>query len=186
MGGVIGIDLDGVLADSVSKWLQYAEKEHGIKALKKDIIRYEISEVFTSLTHEEVLMGFKEIWKDYHAIGMESQDIPTILDNLRDKFEIYITTLNKNENVRHWLKDNKIAYQKLIVFDHHYEKHKLEEVSVYIDDFPEVITSVAKVGKTGILLRQPWNEEFAKEDRSKNIRIADGWRQVEEILLDIK
>ena len=74
----------------------------------------------------------------------------------------------------------------LIVFDHHYEKHKLEEVSVYIDDFPEVITSVAKVGKTGILLRQPWNEEFAKENRSKNIRIADNWRHVEEILLDIK
>ena len=58
-------------------------------------------------------------------------------------------------------------------------------MALYIDDFHEVVENAAKAGKTAILLRQPWNEEFIKGNGSKGIIVADNWRHVEEILLGL-
>lgn len=180
----LGIDIDGVLADTTSRWLQEAEKLHGIRAIKKDIVRYEISEVFTSLTRDEVITGFRSIWKDYETISLEDPDIPSIMDNLHDKFEIWITTANPSANIGLWLKKNNVPYDRLMQFSRHTDKHKLDNVGIYVDDFHEVIENVVNSNKIGILLRQPWNEEFIKTTKMKNMIVADNWRHIEEILLE--
>ncbi len=179
----IGVDVDGVLADSYSKWLQEAEKRYGIKAFKKDITRYEISEVFTGVTRSQVLEDWRIIWDDYGAIQMEDQDIPSIMDNLHGKFNICITTANPSPNIPKWLRENKIPYDRFIHVQSHLEKHRLDGISIYVDDFHEVVQSVANNGKTAIILRQPYNEAFIKSNKNARILVAYGWRDLEDILM---
>ncbi len=179
----IGIDVDGVLADSFSRWLQEAEKRHGIKAFKKDITRYELSEVFPGVTHEQILEDWRLIWDNYGEIRLEDQDIPSIMDNLGGKFNICITTANPSPNIPKWLGENRIPYDRFIHFKSHSEKHQLDGVSVYVDDFHEVAQSVANSGKTAIILRQPYNDAFIKSNRNPRILAAYGWRDLEDILM---
>ena len=182
----IGIDVDGVLADSISKWLQEAEKLYGIKALKKDIVRYELSEVFTTLTRRQVMDTWESMWDDYHeSIMLENESIPSIMEGLHEKFDIVITTSNPSRSIKGWLKSNGIVYDGYVRFDNHLEKHRLDGVRVYVDDFHEVAESVATAGKTAIVLRQPWNEEFIRQNTNPNILLANNWHEIEDILMSM-
>ncbi len=177
----IGIDVDGVLADSMSRWLQEAERRYGIKALKADITEYELSDVFPILTHQQILDDWKHIWGNYHEIRLEDRDIPSITDNLHGKFDIYVTTANPSPNIQKWLKMNNIVYDKIIQLPSHTDKHKLDSVGLYVDDFPEVIDSAIKTGKAAIIFRQPYNDEFIKNN--SGVPVAYNWRDLEDILM---
>lgn len=179
----IGVDLDNTLADTMPRWLGEAEILFGIKATKKDMVRYNLTEMFPNLSHDQVLDTFKRIWEnDYKNIRLIDKDIPSILDSLHRKFNIYITTMNKHHTVKDWLDQNKIPYDKIIQFSLHTDKHKLEEVSIYIDDFQEIIENAIKAGKTAILLRQPWNDDFISRNKSSNMLVAYNWREIEQLL----
>jgi hypothetical protein len=171
----------------VSIWLQELERTYGIKALKKDIVRHEFSEVFTSLSRKQIMDLWEQTWDDYKRINLIDRDIPSILDNLRERFSISITTGNPNPNVRKWLSDNRIAYDRFMHFPEKSEKHRTEGIDIYIDDFHQVAKNVAGAGKTAILLRQPWNEGFimTKAKTTDGIVVADNWRHIEWILLDM-
>ncbi len=185
MKKTLGIDIDGTLADTVSVWLQEFERAYGVKAFKKDLVRHEFSEVFTSLSHDQVIEIFSHAWDVYDRINLIDRDIPSIIDNLRDHFNISITTGNPNPNVKIWLRKNGIAYDRFMHFPEKAEKQKADGVDIYVDDFHEVVKNVAGAGKTAILLRQPWNEGFIRSEKSKGIIIADNWRHIEQILLEL-
>lgn len=187
MKKVIGIDIDGVLADTISRWLQEAELKFGVKAIKKDVMRYDFWDLF-SMSREDFLGLFKLVWENPESLRLEDKDIPAILDNLHEDFKIYITTaaVGSREKIEWWLKKNKIPYDKLLHFSGRTEKHTAPEVDIYIDDEIRVIENVVKGGKVGILLRQPWNDEFIQKSKIPSLIVADNWRHVEKILLDIK
>jgi len=186
MPKTLGIDLDGVLADTVSRVLREAELKFGIKASKEDIVAYNAEEIFTSLTQKDVSDLFKYAWADYKSIKLEDPRIPTILEDLHDKFRIYITTASDGGDweIKWWLKNNRITYDKLMHFSHNQDKLTARGVEIHIDDFSEVIRSASVAGKVGILLRQPWNEEFIRSNKEPNVIVADDWKQIEQILLN--
>ncbi len=185
---VLGIDIDGVLADTTSKWLQIVERRYGIKAIKKDITRHDIPEVekFASLTEEQYIDAFKEVWSDYKNLQLEDPGIPSILDNLREKFQIYITTasVGTRSEIEAWLAKNHIVYDRLAHFSRAKDKHLLNDVDIYIDDYNKVIENLAKNGKTAILLAQPWNEHFIASNKNPKIIVAYNWREIESILVE--
>ncbi len=180
----VGIDVDGVLADTISRWLSKAELKFGIKATKKNVTKYELYEIFPGITHKDVLDSWASVWDDYKTIQMEDPDIPSIMDNLHDRFDIWITTANPSQRINDWLRENGIAYDRLINFSSHEDKHKLDGVEIYVDDFHEVVEKVAKHGKKAIILRQPWNDAFIKNNKDPNVLVACNWRDVENMLLN--
>lgn len=180
----LGVDLDGVLADTVSAWLQYVEKTRGIRALKGDISRYHVNELFSPLTNDDVLEDLKHVWENYKMVRMEDPMIPQILDNLSNTFKIFVTTVNRHNTVKTWLGENNIPFDDIAVFNDPREKHTLDYIDTYIDDYPEVIKNVAEAGKRAILYRHPWNEDFIKENRNPNILIAYNWTEIEQILME--
>lgn len=183
---ILGIDIDGTLADSISPWLLEAKKRHNIKSTREEIHSYYLETVFTSMSKDEVLDIYKYVWKNPSKILLEDKDIPSILDNLHSIFDIYITTAASGEDdtLRKWLKDNNIQYEKMFHFTSFSQKHALPEVDIYIDDFWTVAERVAQTGRATILLRQPWNDKFIKINKNPNILIAYNWREIEQILLE--
>lgn len=180
----VGIDVDGVLADTISVWLNDIEGKFGIRAMKRDMIRYELHEILPGMTQRYVFDSWREVWEDYKRIRLEDPDIPSIVDNLHEKFEIYITTANPSPRIKDWLRENSIAYDKFVHFSSHNDKHELDGVGIYIDDFHEVIRNVAGCGKKAVILRQPWNDEFIKANKDPNVLVAYNWREIEDILLE--
>jgi 5'(3')-deoxyribonucleotidase len=181
----IGIDIDGVLADTTSRWLQEAESQYGIKASRKDITRFKICETFTSLTDGQVLDLFRDVWEEPGRVELEDPAIPSILDTLHERFNISITTatVGAHRMVESWLKLNRINYDRIFYLTEHLDKHAIEGVDIYVDDYSDIVEDVIRNGKTGILLRQPWNEAFVRENRDPRVLVASDWREIENILL---
>lgn len=181
----IGIDVDGVLADSVSRWVQEADRRFGVRAAKKDVVQYDLHKLFTSISHEEVVELFRLVWSDYEKIRLEDPAIPSILSRLHNQFRIYIATATSasRRELTKWLEQNGIVYDNLIQLPHHTDKPKLDSVDIYIDDQAEVIEDVARSGRIGILLRQPWNAGLVRDVKDPRIIVAYNWREIEQILL---
>ncbi len=183
---VIGIDIDGTLADSTSAWLAEVERRHNIRATKKELIDYHHENIFSAVKKEEVREIYTKIWDYPDNIKLEDSQIPSILSRIREKFTIYITTATSGEDsaVRAWLAKNNILYDYFLHFSSHNEKHMAQEVNLYIDDYAEVALKVSSIGKQTILLRQPWNRAFIKENKDPNILVADNWKDIERILFE--
>ncbi len=117
---------------------------------------------------------------------LEDPKIPRILDNLHNYFDIYITTAaGTNDRVLvRWLRSNKIPYDKLVHLATHKEKHLITGINIYVEDFDKVAELATGVGKTTILLSQPWNREFIKKNKNPNILAAHNWKEIEQILLE--
>ncbi|MDE1860557.1 MAG: hypothetical protein KGH72_02450 [Candidatus Micrarchaeota archaeon] len=181
----VGIDVDGVLADSIRIWLQEAEQRFGIKADKEDIVKYDLPGLFNSIDYKDTIDLFRLAWKGHHRIGLEDPAIPSILDNLRDRFRICITTASDAETseVRAWLKNNRIFYDELFHLPTPDDKHRLDSIDIYIDDHAEVIENVARSGRVGIMLRQPWNDDAITTMNHPRIVVAYNWREIEQLLL---
>ncbi|MGN1326548.1 MAG: hypothetical protein ACI4VQ_00455 [Clostridia bacterium] len=124
----IGIDIDGVLTD-IEKWqLDYGSKYYYEKYNKKIVNPkgYDTSEVFdvsTDMENRWWFYGIKEYMKEParrfagEIIGKlknEGNEIYIITARSSDLTYTDITTEEMQEEVRKWLKDNGIIYDKLI------------------------------------------------------------------------
>ena len=124
----IGIDIDGVLTD-IEKWqLDYGSKYYYEKYNKKIVNPkgYDTSEVFDvsiDMENKWWFYGIKEYMKEParkfagEIIGKlknEDNEIYIITARSRDLTYTDITTEEMQEEVRKWLKDNGIIYDKLI------------------------------------------------------------------------
>ncbi|HUB92842.1 MAG TPA: hypothetical protein VL945_02675 [Candidatus Saccharimonadales bacterium] len=181
----LGIDVDGVLADTVSGFLRETEARFGIKKVKEDITKYSAWDLF-GMSKKDFDEMFRLVWENPEELGIEDRDIPAILDNLHGKFRIYITTAaaGSRERIEWWLNENRIPYDRLLHFTANAEKHKAPDVDIYIDDYYGVVENAIACGKTGIMLRQPWNDDFIRRNRDPRLIVAYGWRDLESILMD--
>jgi 5'(3')-deoxyribonucleotidase len=180
----IGMDLDGVLADSVSRVLAEADSKFGVKAAKEDIVAYDMEKVLTSLTHADVIGMFRSVWDDPGSIPLEDPRIPEILGRLHDGFRICITTaaVGERRHISRWLSDNGLVYDELMQFPSLSHKHSAPGVGIYVDDCAWVVENVMNAGKVGILLRQPWNEAFIRESAGRGLMVADDWGHLDRML----
>ncbi len=183
--GTVGIDIDGVLADTVPRWLAEMDRMFGIKAEKRDIKKYILEDNFDSVLKEDALAAFGNAWEDYKSIKLIEEGIPHVLNEINKTFNITITTANPSGRIRDWLAYMKIPYDGMVQFGSHTEKHALEGVSIYVDDNIEVIENVAKAEKTGILYKQPWNDAFAAANDNNKIKVVENWKQIQLFLLGL-
>ena len=183
--GIVAIDIDGTLADVVHPWLLIMERDYGIKAMKKDLARYNFWEIF-NIPKEVSYKIFDELWSHPERVMLEDKDIPSIIDNISSMYKIRIltATIGKEDNVKRWLKANRIKFDEYMHMEHRNLKHTLNDVAVYIDDSPEEVKEMANSGKNAILLRQPWNADFDTTPYKDRIAVAENWGQIEDMLIN--
>ncbi len=180
---VLGVDIDGTLADSVSPVVNSLNLSLGTSIMISNVRDYYLSKVFSGISHEEVLRRFSDAWKDWKSIRLVDESIPQIMATLSNRFKICITTasVGSGKNIQKWLEMNNIPFDEYIQVDHADEKSD-QEVDVFIDDFHRVAEMAVSSGKRAIILRQPWNEDFLERNQDRRIMEAYSWNSIERIL----
>ncbi|MGI0100958.1 MAG: hypothetical protein ACREBH_04565 [Candidatus Micrarchaeaceae archaeon] len=182
----VGFDLDGTLANSWEAVLAIIGRRHGLFGSKHDIKRYEVNQnpMFRSLTHKQVGEAFLEAWRNHGSIRLEDSRIPGIVRGLRGKYDgLYVVTAAyaDTSEIRRWLRAKDVAVDGILHYGSARDKLRAD-VDVHVDDFHEIASLGAAMGRTVILLSQPWNADFRNVRMHTNIKIAKDWGEVGSIL----
>lgn len=182
----VGIDVDGTLSDTMEQWLKYYKEEYNVVVSKEDLFLYDFSRIFPFVNKEVMRKYFEKVWDNWKDIKLiDKKVIPNI--NIIGNFynvNIITSTWGNLNNVKKWLKENNIYFNKV-----KYVKNSIEKVNycdILVDDSLSNITQMVNNNKIGILLKQPWNKRNLSDKIRKNILVAEDWQQVLEYLLNIK
>ncbi len=177
---ILGIDIDGTLADTIGRVLKFYNSEHEFQASKEDIKLYGIERVLPGLNKEKVKEYFENSWSRWNEIEPVDSSAPEIIRKLSDLYNIRIitATFGNTDNVKRWLEYNNISYMDFVHCD---SSEKYKYCNVMVDDRASCINAVAEHGGKGILMEQRWNKADPNEEINKNVVIAKNWNQVYEI-----
>lgn len=177
---LIGIDIDGVLADQVSPVLHLLEEEHGIQMEYNDVEQYRepipgleinIYNAITSAQEDEdhvlnlpVLEGAIEGVSKLQKLGDEIWMITSRSTRIRPATE-------------QWLADNELGYDKLVFVE---KPKSMTETDLLIDDHHKELLQFLETGRPGIMYRHPWNAGRLNPDTpdEARFRIVDGWDEL--------
>lgn len=189
----IGIDVDGVLVDMEGYQRKYGQI-YFKKMFNKEIVNpdaYDIEQMFDCTHEQREKFWIKYIWA-YCLKQPVIKDAPQIIEKLHnDNHTLVIITgrahtTEKNitgklfrQMLRHWLRKNKIQYDKIIYCsekESSTDKLKIcrhEKIDVMIDDKPENLLALKDRLKV-ICYPAVWNENLHDE----NIIKVSGWKDV--------
>ncbi len=181
----IGIDVDGTIANTTERWLDIANRMLGRNIQKDDVNVYYLDSLF-KIDPQTVNEIFKRVWDDPDSIQLEHNDIPKVIESIRNTFKVYIltATAGNDKKLRSWLRSNEIHFDGLIHVDKSYKKldeAKRYGISILIDDHSTLVENAAALGYKTILISQPWNRHLDKEVE-KRVKIARDWMDVEDLL----
>ena len=184
----LALDVDGVIIDLVPKICELNPKS-GV--CKEDITEYGLSTV-PQLGIDAFMKSYKDIWDlqklnwNKNIITPIDPNIPAVIYSLSTNYEIYVVTASIDPNsVYKWLIKNNIILSR----DHFISCKAEEKVNynfdIYVDDYPEIAKKVAETNKIAIVYKQPWNADFLRCNRDKNIIPANDWNEINRILVRI-
>jgi 5'(3')-deoxyribonucleotidase len=179
----VAVDVDGVLADIISVWLENYNRRVGNDKIltKESVYRWDYWKELGYKEYEfyEELAG---CWKEWRRVPLMEHDMPLHLRRLKSmvyRVDIVSAQMAK-EQVRLWLEHNGIVYDEYVSVPRGRDKAYLD-YDVFIDDSPINALSISSMGKYVILYDQPWNKHV---NGSKNIRRAYNIGDVVEYIIN--
>lgn len=172
----IGVDIDGVVADSYSYWLGELNK-HYDKDIKA-IYQYEMHLIF-DVPWEDMNKFFND---NVERLFIGPSPMPGArhgLELLQQEHEIVLVTARREveeEITLRWLKLHQIPYNQLfVVGDRSKAEICLEQViDIFIEDYAVNAKLIAEVGCPVLLFDAPYN----RVDLPKGVQRCYNWGQV--------
>lgn len=172
---VIGIDIDGVIADFVGSFLPKLNKY--CKCKFRDIIDYDFEKnINVNISAATIKKLWREVEKKkiYRELRLIKGSIEA-LNKLAKSNTIILITNRKKVNQKDtvlWLKRHKIPFEKLVVADSRREKiFEMKKCDIVLEDSLEIARILGALGKTVLLFDYPWNS------MNKNIIRIEDWKQ---------
>ncbi len=182
----LGIDVDGTLVDTMSKWLDLYRKEFNVEVSKEDLILYDLSKIFPFVTKEKMREYFEKAFENIDDIQLLiSQKQINELNKLKRKYDIYIITSSWGDinKIKILLDQHGIFYDALIYVPNSEEKYKY--CDILIDDKAQNVKNMLKHNKIGILYKQPWSK-MSFGERLKASYVCENWDEILQVLEKIK
>ena len=187
---IIGIDLDGTLAESLEEKFTAKQKEY-FRNLYSQIREKEPKKIQGIIMTTILKIYFNIKWKNWQNIKMTEEHLPKIIYEiggrkmLFPKINIVTSSYGKREFIERWLNKNSIIFSNLI-FTEPLNKYKYADI--LIDDRPDIILNAIKHGKIGILYSdEDFNAENLLTDEEKErFYVTDSWSKVKEIIFGLK
>lgn len=194
----IGIDCDGVLTDISKCICEYGER--WFKRKPGNLAGYNTSEIFGCSQKEEFQFGLHYFFKYCKEWPPRENAVEIIAMLQQDGHQLYEITARNFTTLknplgwyskyvfRSWLKQNKIAIDKIFYCsEHNSPEDKLKgcqfyDVDLMIDDKPEVAIHLANNGITVLLFDAPYNQDVLGE---RIMRVMN-WNDVYKTIRDIK
>jgi uncharacterized HAD superfamily protein len=164
----IGIDIDGVLADTPNHLVKECKKRYGIEFKVEDIAQHAVEKVIPGLTEAMVIELFTD--PDFY------EDIPLIegtkeaLRYLRDSGDviIYLVTSRPYNTIpvtMKWLEKNKLDWHLLKHTSDKATFCKNQNITMFIEDKLETVFELSKVCDYVILAGWPYNLINGRENK---------------------
>jgi 5'(3')-deoxyribonucleotidase len=164
----VAFDIDGVVADTMSLFIDIARDEFNLKNI--------LYEQITSYSLEECLDINKEIMAsivkklldgNYSATLQPIKGAPKVLSRLCRKYGsvLFVTARPYPGPIKKWILENLSLGQPLIEivttgsFDAKAEILKDRNISYFVEDRLETCFTLKEAGITPILFKQPWNRQ---------------------------
>lgn len=177
---ILGIDVDGTLAQSINSNLSTSMKQKMIK-IYNQINFGEKYGIKIDVLRKLMVLYFNIKWKNWKNLKPIDPDISQIIKKLSEKFYIRIITSSPGniENVKNWLLYNKIYYDEFIKTE---SGNKYNYCDILIDDRVEVVETMNSPDKLGILFD---SSESANLNEGISVIVCKSWKEIYEILVKI-
>ena len=179
--GVIGFDIDGVVADTAGAFLRIARDKYNINSLSlEDITRFEVEdcldierqivdEIFVSLLDEPLGAGLQPM-----------EDAMDVLHKFAAQASLTFVTARPDKEpiaqwLQHFLKPGPYDDMRLIAMGEHDNKAgyiKNLGLQYFVDDRLQTCLMLADAGITPLVFNQPWNRH------DHDLQTVDNWQAI--------
>ena len=181
----VAFDIDGVVADTMSLFIDIARDEFNLKNI--------LYEQITSYSLEECLDINKEIMAsivkklldgNYSATLQPIKDAPKVLSKLGRKYGpvLFVTARPYPGPIKKWILENLSMGQQSVEiittgsFDAKAEVLTERNISYFVEDRLETCFTLKDAGITPILFKQPWNRQ-----NNRFIEVGS-WNEIENLI----
>jgi len=158
----IAVDLDGVLAETMTAWCQKANAELGTR-LKLDDIDSWASWMKLGVTKDQFYRLLDSAWDDWENVPPTEAGLARKVAKLQSLGTVDIVTGRSRRTVdsaRSWLEEHRIPFERFVRVPGVRDKVYLD-YDVYIDDAPDLMPLISRNPvKHGILYERPWNKDM--------------------------
>ena len=185
--GVIGFDIDGVVADTAGAFLRIARNKYNINSLSlEDITRFEVEdcldierqivdEIFVSLLDEPLGAGLQPM-----------EDAMDVLHKFAAQASLTFVTARPDKEpiaqwLQHFLKPGVYDDMRLIAMGEHDNKAgyiKNLGLQYFVDDRLQTCLMLADAGITPLVFNQPWNRH------DHDLQTVDNWQAIHALCFD--
>lgn len=158
----VGVDIDGVLADSLSLWVK--ELNHYFKQ-DKSLQQIQLQDVLQiyGITGEEMR---EFLYKRGRYLMTSPEPIPGAsyyLNQLKKSHEIFIVSARDKKfgsETREWLYKNNLPYNEILLLGSHDKKEACltNDLNVLIEDTLRICIEVSAAGVPVLLMDAPYNQ----------------------------
>ena len=179
--GVIGFDIDGVVADTAGAFLRIARNKYNINSLSlEDITRFEVEDcldierqivddIFVSLLDEPLGSGLQPM-----------EDAMDVLHKFAAQASLTFVTARPDKEpiaqwLQHFLKPGVYDDMRLIAMGEHDNKAgyiKNLGLQYFVDDRLQTCLMLADAGITPLVFDQPWNRH------DHDLQTVDNWQAI--------
>ena len=179
--GVIGFDIDGVVADTAGAFLRIARNKYNINSLSlEDITRFDVEdcldierqivdEIFVSLLDEPLGAGLQPM-----------EDAMDVLHKFAAQASLTFVTARPDKEpiaqwLQHFLKPGVYDDMRLIAMGEHDNKAgyiKNLGLQYFVDDRLQTCLMLADAGITPLVFNQPWNRH------DHDLQTVDNWQAI--------
>jgi uncharacterized HAD superfamily protein len=178
----IGIDFDGVIADTSILKIKYVKDKFKIKIAIKDSSKEKLSKIIGKEEYAKMII------QTYPSKEMEN--VPAIkgsietLKKLNKNNKIFIITSRTNSEVltaKKWLKNNKITYTQIINTSNKSKSEvcKKYKIEAFIEDDLDKLIEIKNNKMKKILLKRPYN---LIKPKNKEITLCKNWQEILKVL----
>jgi 5'(3')-deoxyribonucleotidase len=182
------LDFDETLTQSIKQFVKVANKRFGTNKNYEELKKWNFEDLFPNITYENIndIFASDDFFVDLELI----EDVETVMNKLKEQFNIYIATIGSEDNLRKkesWLKDNlkDIKYKFIGLLDNsssiEYDKSSVDMTdSIFVDDRVDNLRS--SNAKVKILFKNNKNYDWQQIDSNEEIYIVNSWKEIYDML----
>ena len=175
------MDLDGVLAETMTAWCKRANEQLGTRLRLDDLDTWASWKKF-GITRDQFFQLLDEAWDEWEEVPPTEPDLASKVAKIHALGVLDIVTGRSKQTVegaKNWLARENIPYERFVRVPGIKDKVLLN-YDVYIDDAPELMPLISRNPvMRGILYERPWNRDVAN---MRGVFKVENWEQIPKII----
>jgi 5'(3')-deoxyribonucleotidase len=155
----LAVDVDNVLADSISRWCVLA-KNLGYSVAKDQIMSHKLVGS-VPIEPDQIFRIQDAVWMDWRNLSPTEPSLHITMAELKRRLvKIVVVTSGPSRHrsgIESWLRARNLPFDEFYSLGPRVSKTTVM-TDALVDDAPEAVSSFISTGRQGFLYSQPWNK----------------------------